>query len=138
MWVKTRIEAERARQFLKEHRNGHKKGRIVIGIGRQQGVIIYLYQSGAVRFEIPPRSPGLQTMVEAWLSNIGRRVAVGEVFQGIVTSVKTFGAFVMIMPDQEALLHISRYRGGLVPLANDLVSVMVEEIDLNGHVNLTM
>ena len=77
-------------------------------------------------------------MVEAWLSNIGRRVAVGEVFQGIVTSVKTFGAFVMIMPDQEALLHISRYRGGLVPLANDLVSVMVEEIDLNGHVNLTM
>ena len=47
----------------------------------------------------------------------------GETYDGIVTSVRDFGAFVEILPETEGLLHISELSDEYVSDANDVVKV---------------
>ena len=46
---------------------------------------------------------------------------VGEVYEGRVTSIKPFGAFVEILPGQEGLVHISELASGFVDNVRDVV-----------------
>ena len=50
-------------------------------------------------------------------------VEVGEEYDGIVTRVQPFGAFVEFMPGREALLHVSEMTGGFL---NDPSSIIKE------------
>ncbi|MDR0570958.1 MAG: polyribonucleotide nucleotidyltransferase [Clostridiales Family XIII bacterium] len=70
-------------------------------------------------------------------------VEVGEVYEGRVTRLMAFGAFVEVLPGKEGLLHISRMENRRVEKVEDVVSVgdtvkvKVFEIDSQGRINLT-
>ena len=80
----------------------------------------------------------------AWIKNLTREVVVGEVFEGKVTRLMNFGAFVEILPKQEGLVHISEMawsRVGAVEdvvKVGDVVKVKVIELDQMGRINLSI
>lgn len=78
-----------------------------------------------------------------WIHNIVREVGVGEVYEGKVTRIMDFGAFVEILPGKEGMVHVSELANARVNKVTDVVKVgdtlqvKVKEIDEQGRVNLT-
>jgi len=78
-----------------------------------------------------------------WIKNLTRSVVVGEVYQGKVTRLMNFGAFVEILPRTEGLVHISELSWQRVNAVTDVVKVgdqievKVIEIDDQGRINLS-
>ncbi|HVI40259.1 MAG TPA: polyribonucleotide nucleotidyltransferase [Anaerovoracaceae bacterium] len=72
-----------------------------------------------------------------------KEVEVGEVYDGKVTRIMTFGAFIEILPGKEGLLHISKMSKERVEKVEDVmnvgdvVKVKVTEIDSQNRINLT-
>ncbi len=79
-----------------------------------------------------------------WIKQLTREVVVGEVFEGKVTRLMDFGAFVEILPKVEGLVHVSEmapYRVNKVEdqvKVGDKVQVVAYEIDSMGRLNLSM
>jgi polyribonucleotide nucleotidyltransferase len=77
------------------------------------------------------------------IEDLTRTVVVGEVYQGRVTRLMNFGAFVEILPGKEGLVHISQLAYDRVARVEDVVkigdplTVKVVEIDHMGRVNLS-
>lgn len=69
---------------------------------------------------------------------------VGQVFDGTVTRLMDFGAFVEFLPGKEGLVHISKLAWNRVDKVEDVVkegdkiSVKVLEIDSQGRINLSL
>jgi polyribonucleotide nucleotidyltransferase len=78
-----------------------------------------------------------------WVQNIVKEVEPGEIYDGKVTRIMDFGAFVEVLPGKEGLVHISQlanYRVGRVEdvcKVGDSMKVQVSEIDDQGRINLT-
>ena len=78
------------------------------------------------------------------IENIAREIEVGGVYDGIVTRIMSFGAFVDVGGGKEGLLHISKISSKRVEKVEDILSVgdevtvKVYEIDHQGRINLTM
>ncbi len=74
---------------------------------------------------------------------ITRDVEVGEIYEGKVTRIMNFGAFIEILPGKEGLLHISRIANHRVGRVEDVmnigdtVRVKVTEIDSQNRINLS-
>ena len=77
------------------------------------------------------------------IRNMMREVEVGEKFNGKVTRLMDFGAFVEILPGKEGLVHISELANERVDRVEDVVKVgdslevIVTEIDNLGRTNLS-
>ena len=71
-----------------------------------------------------------------------KEVEVGETYEGTVTRIMTFGAFIEVLPGKEGLLHISKMAKGRVEKVEDAmnigdkVMVKVDEIDSQNRINL--
>jgi len=50
-------------------------------------------------------------------------VEVGKIYEGRVTSVKDFGAFIEILPGKDGLCHISELSDGYVTSVSDVCKV---------------
>lgn len=80
----------------------------------------------------------------AWIKQLTREVKAGEIFEGPVTRIMDFGAFVEILPKVEGLVHISEMAPTRVEKVTDVVQVgdvvkvVVYEIDSMGRLNLSM
>ncbi len=78
-----------------------------------------------------------------WIQDIVREVEAGEIFEGKVTRLMDFGAFVEVLPGKEGLVHISQLANYRVARVEDVVKigdslkVQVSEIDDQGRINLT-
>lgn len=48
---------------------------------------------------------------------------IGKIYEGRITGIKDFGAFVEILPGQEGLVHISELAGGFVKSVTDVVKM---------------
>jgi polyribonucleotide nucleotidyltransferase len=78
------------------------------------------------------------------IEGIANDPEVGAVFQGKVTRLMSFGAFVEFLPGKEGLVHISKMSWKRVEKVEDIlkegdvVQVMVTEIDSQGRINLSM
>jgi len=74
---------------------------------------------------------------------LGQKPKVGQIYQGKVTRVEDYGAFVEYLPGQEGLVHISELAEGHVKKTSDVVkkgqkiSVMILGVDEKGRVNLS-
>lgn len=72
-----------------------------------------------------------------------KEVQVGEVYDGIVTRVENYGAFVEFLPGREALLHVSEMTGGFLndPSAiikvGDKLSVTIAGFNDNHQIKLS-
>lgn len=77
------------------------------------------------------------------IETLVRDVEVGGIYQGKVTRLMNFGAFVEILPGKEGLVHISQLALERVAKVEDVVkvgdeiTVKVTEIDRQGRVNLS-
>ncbi|MDD3002374.1 MAG: polyribonucleotide nucleotidyltransferase [Candidatus Shapirobacteria bacterium] len=52
-----------------------------------------------------------------------KEVQVGEDYEGIVTRVENFGAFIEFLPGREALLHVSEMTGGFLSDPSSIIKV---------------
>jgi len=76
------------------------------------------------------------------IKNLTREVKIGETFDGKVTRIMDFGAFVELFPGTEGLVHISKLADHRINQVTDVVKVgdtipvVVLEIDSMGRINL--
>ena len=126
-----------------------EKIRDVIGSGEKiineiiaaTGATIDIEQDGTIYVGSVSKE-GLDKAVE-WIKNLTRELVVGEIFEGKVTRIMDFGAFVEIMPKQEGLVHISELASTRVASVSDVVKegqmlkVKLVEIDSLGRLNLS-
>ncbi|MDZ4221817.1 MAG: S1 RNA-binding domain-containing protein, partial [Patescibacteria group bacterium] len=125
-----------------------EKIRLVIGSGGKTineivatcGVEIDIDDDGLVMIT-SETAEGAQK-AEEWIKNLTHEVTPGEQYQGKVTRVMDFGAFVEILPGKEGLVHISNLAQGHVERVEDVakvgdtLAVEVTEIDDQGRLNL--
>jgi polyribonucleotide nucleotidyltransferase len=77
------------------------------------------------------------------IENLVRDVVAGEIYNGKVTRVERYGAFVELLPGKEGLLHISHMAYERVEKTEDVVKlgdmieVKVTDIDEKGRINLS-
>ncbi len=70
-------------------------------------------------------------------------VQVGKIYDGTVSSVKDFGAFVEILPGRDGLCHISELSSGFIDKVEDIchvgdeMKVLVIDVDNNDRVKLS-
>jgi polyribonucleotide nucleotidyltransferase len=85
---------------------------------------------------------GVRRAIEL-IRGLTKEVMVGETYEGPVTRIMTFGAFVEILPGKEGLVHISELAEERVNRVEDVVQlgdtvkVLVVEIDNLGRINLS-
>jgi len=117
-------------------------GKIINEIIKKTGAAIDIQDTGLI-FVTSEKEEAAKKAI-AWIKNITREIAVGEVFQGKVKRILDFGAFVEILPGQEGLVHISKlapYRVRRVEdvvKIGDIVSVKVISIDEQDRINLSL
>lgn len=116
-------------------------GKMINQIIDETGVSIDIEDDGSV-FITSTDEVSAKKAVE-WVQNITREVKAGELFQGRVTRLMNFGAFVEVLPNQEGLVHISEFSDERVERVEDIVKVgdmipvIVKEIDAQGRINLS-
>lgn len=117
-------------------------GKVINEIIDATGVQIDIEQSGLVMIT-STNEEGSARAVE-WVKRLTREVKVGEIFDGKVTRLMEFGAFVEVLPRQEGLVHISEMAPFRVNKVSDVVKVgqqvrvKVVQIDDQGRINLSM
>ncbi|MBQ9931903.1 MAG: polyribonucleotide nucleotidyltransferase, partial [Firmicutes bacterium] len=125
------------------------KIRIVIGPGgktinrivSETGVKIDLDDDGTVYIASADAESAKAAVREIEL--LTKEVEVGEIYEGKVTRIMSFGAFVEVLPGKEGLLHISRIAKERVEKVEDILSVgdivtvKCYEIDSQNRINLT-
>ena len=78
------------------------------------------------------------------IEDIAKDIEVNGIYDGIVTKIMPFGAFIDLGGGKEGLLHISKISSKRVENVEDVLSVgdevtvKVYEIDAQGRINLTM
>lgn len=117
-------------------------GKIINEIIDNTGVTIDIANDGMVT--VCSAVPTALEKAVAWIKSLVQEAEVGEIFQGPVTRILDFGAFVEILPHKEGLVHISElapYRVGKVTdIVNigDVVKVKVIKVDEQGRVDLSI
>lgn len=116
-------------------------GKMINRIIDETGVEIDIEDDGSI-FVTSPDEISSKKAVD-WINNITREVKPGELFQGRVTRLMNFGAFVEVLPNQEGLVHISELadhrveRVEDVVRVGDIIPVIVKNIDDQGRINLS-
>ena len=116
-------------------------GKIIKKIIEETGVKIDIEDDGKVFIAAVDMEAGHKAM--RIIENLIREVEVGGIYQGKVTRLMNFGAFVEILPGKEGLVHISQLARERVAKVEDVVAVgdeitvKVTEIDRQGRINLS-
>ncbi|MBI4049780.1 MAG: polyribonucleotide nucleotidyltransferase [Candidatus Doudnabacteria bacterium] len=116
-------------------------GKIINKIIAETGVKIDIEDSGLVMVASSDAEASKKAV--EWIKNLTREFKIGEVFQGRVTRIMDFGAFVELVPGTEGLVHISElawHRVGRVEdvvKVGDVIPVKIVEIDQMGRLNLS-
>jgi len=117
-------------------------GKIIRNIIAKTGATVDVNDDGSV-FISGTEAEGVAKAVE-WVEGLTHEVEVGEEFEGEVTRILPFGAFVEILPGKEGMVHVSQMTTGFVDDPSQVVSigqkvkVRVMEIDDQRRVNLSM
>ncbi|QAT43119.1 polyribonucleotide nucleotidyltransferase [Aminipila luticellarii] len=127
------------------------KTRIVIGPGGK--TINRIIDETGVKIDISDDIPGLISIyspnmegaeaAKKQIELLTKDVEVGEIYEGTVTRIMNFGAFIEILPGKEGLLHISKMAKERVEKVEDVmnigdtVTVKVTEIDSQNRINLS-
>ena len=78
------------------------------------------------------------------IENMTKEVLPGELYEGEVVRVESFGAFVNFLPGRDGMVHVSDMSRDFVKDASDVVKmgqkvhVRVKEVDRMGRINLSM
>ena len=117
-------------------------GKMINKIIDATGVKIDISDDGKVCIYSTDTDSGKKAM--KMIMDIAREIEVGEIYDGTVTRIMNFGAFVDIGGGKEGLLHISKISSKRVEKVEDVlnvgdeVTVKVTEIDNQGRINLSI
>ena len=117
-------------------------GRIIKGIIDQTGAEVDIHDDG--RVFISSQNEESINQAKTIVENIISEVEVGQEFDGKVSRIMDFGAFVEMAPGKEGLVHVSNIAEKHINHPSDVLSegdqvhVRVFEIDHMDRVNLTM
>jgi polyribonucleotide nucleotidyltransferase len=81
-------------------------GKVIQGMQRLFGVEINIEDDGTVSIASPNKENAQRA--KDHIKKMTSNPEVGEVYEGLVTKIMDFGAFVEILPGKEGLLHISQ------------------------------
>ncbi len=115
-------------------------GKMINKIIAETGVKIDIEEDGRVFIYSTDSEAGQKAL--AMIEDIVREIEVGGVYEGTVTKLMSFGAFVDVGCGKEGLLHISKISKERIEKVEDVfkpgdkVTVKVYEIDDQGRVNL--
>lgn len=116
-------------------------GKVINKIIDDTGVKIDIEDDGRVAILTPDEEAASQA--RKIIETIVKDVKVGEVFNGKVTRIMNFGAFVELAPGKEGMCRISNLSNEYVKKVEDVCNigdtllVKVIEIDKQGRINLT-
>lgn len=116
-------------------------GKVINKIIDDTGVKIDIEDDGRVAILTPDEEAASQA--RKIIETIVKDVKVGEVFNGKVTRIMNFGAFVELAPGKEGMCRISNLSNEYVKTVEDVCNVgdtllvKVIEIDKQGRINLT-
>jgi polyribonucleotide nucleotidyltransferase len=117
------------------------KGKTIRGMQEATGATISVEDDGTVTISSPGGEGGerAKKMIQA----ITEEAEVGRIYEGIVKSTTSFGAFVEIMPGTEGLVHISELQDGRTEKTEDVVKkgdvthVKLLSVDEKGRLRLS-
>lgn len=118
------------------------QGKTINKIIDETGVDIDIEKDGTVLITAVDQK-GAEAAIKA-VEDLTREIEVGQVYEGKVSRILTFGAMVEITPTQEGLVHISNLSNNYVAHVEDIVKVgdvlkvQVIEKDDMGRINLTV
>lgn len=116
-------------------------GKTIKKIIEETGVTIDIEDDGKVFIAAVDVEAGQKAV--RIIETLVRSVEIGAVYNGKVTRLMNFGAFVEILPGKEGLVHISQLARERVAKVEDVVKigdeimVKVTEIDRQGRINLS-
>ena len=117
-------------------------GRIIKGIIAETGAQVEVEDDGTVN--ISGLTDGEVNKAYEKVELLVKEVVPGEIYDGEVKRVESFGAFVEILPGRDGMVHVSDMSIDYVSDAHDKVNigdkvqVRVKEIDNLGRINLSM
>jgi|SRR5690554_4367246 len=92
-------------------------GKTIQGMQRLFGVDINIDDDGTVNIASPNKENAAKC--KEYIKRMTATPEVGEVYDGVVTKIMDFGAFVEILPGKEGLLHISQIDNKRVAKVSD-------------------
>jgi polyribonucleotide nucleotidyltransferase len=96
-------------------------GKTIQGMQRLFGVDINIEDDGTIHIASPNKENAQQA--KEYIKKLTATPEVGEVYDGVVTKIADFGAFVEILPGKEGLLHISEIDVKRVNKVSDFLKV---------------
>ncbi|MEO1529833.1 MAG: polyribonucleotide nucleotidyltransferase, partial [Planctomycetota bacterium] len=116
-------------------------GKNIRGIQESTGCVIEVDDDGTVLVAGNDKDSAAEAMkqVEACTAT----VQIGKIYDGIVSSIKDFGAFVEILPGRDGLCHISELSSGYISSIDkvvnvgDAMKVLVIDVDEHDRVKLS-
>ncbi|MEJ2614101.1 MAG: polyribonucleotide nucleotidyltransferase [Ignavibacteriaceae bacterium] len=115
-------------------------GKTIQGMQRLFGVDINIDDDGTVSIASPNKENAAKC--KDYIKKLTATPEVGEIYEGVITKIMDFGAFVEILPGKEGLLHISQIDNKRVNKVTDyfkegdMVTVKLLKID-NGKYSLS-
>lgn len=118
-----------------------KGGETINKITSETGAMVDIEDSGLVTVS------GANEAIEkamAWIKSLIEEPEVGKIYDGMVTTIKDFGAFVTILPGVDGMLHVSQISDKRIANVSDVlevgqkVRVKLTAIDDRGRLSLTM
>jgi polyribonucleotide nucleotidyltransferase len=116
-------------------------GKMIRKITEETGATIDIEDDGTVT--IASNKVDALNAAKEWVESLVEEVQVGKLYEGTVTRLMNFGAFVEVLPGKEGLVHISQLGPERYNRVEDAVNegdkvwVKVVEIDDMGRVNLS-
>ena len=115
-------------------------GKTIQGMQRLFGVEINIEEDGTVNIASPNKENAVKC--KEYIKKMTATPEIGEVYEGVITRLMDFGAFVEILPGKEGLLHISQIDNKRVEKVSDYfktgdkVTVKLIKIE-NGKLSLS-
>ena len=115
-------------------------GKTIQGMQRLFGVEINIEEDGTVNIASPNKENAVKC--KEYIKKMTATPEVGEIYEGVITKLMDFGAFVEILPGKEGLLHISQIDNKRVEKVSDYfktgdkVTVKLIKIE-NGKLSLS-
>ena len=135
-YVTMKINPDRIRDVI------GKGGTTIRAITEETGTQIDISDDGTVKIASVDKAAGLEA--QRRIEEITADVVVGKVYEGRVSKLMDFGAFVSIIPGKDGLVHISQISDERVENVSDklqegqIVKVKVLEVDKQGRIRLSM
>ena len=115
-------------------------GKTIQGMQRLFGVEINIEEDGTVNIASPNKENAVKC--KEYIKKMTATPEIGEIYEGVITKLMDFGAFVEILPGREGLLHISQIDNKRVEKVSDYfktgdkVTVKLIKIE-NGKLSLS-